>query len=135
MQSSVPDEVFWSMLWFFLFFMWIWLAISIFGDIFRSPDLSGGGKAVWTIFVIFLPYLGVLVVPDRSWAARCSSTRRTRPRRQDEAFRGYVKDVVQTSPSAVDQLASLADLRDRGVIDDAEFQALKAKVTAGAGVA
>ena len=54
-------QVFWSMLWFFLFFIWIWLLISLFGDIFRSKDLSGGAKALWTIFIIILPFLGVLV--------------------------------------------------------------------------
>ena len=52
-------QVFWSMLWFFLFFIWIWLLISLFGDIFRSKDLSGGAKALWTIFIIILPFLGV----------------------------------------------------------------------------
>ncbi len=54
-------QVFWSMLWFFLWFIWIWLLIVVFGDIFRSRDLSGLGKTLWTIFVIFLPYLGVFV--------------------------------------------------------------------------
>ena len=54
-------QVFWSMLWFFLFFIWIWLLITVFADIFRSPDMGGGAKAVWTIFVIVLPYLGVFV--------------------------------------------------------------------------
>ncbi len=54
-------EVFWSMLWFFLFFIWIWILIAVFSDIFRSRDLSGWGKALWSIFVIFLPYLGVFV--------------------------------------------------------------------------
>ena len=123
-------EVFWSTLWFFLMFMWIWLAISIFSDIFRSPDLSGGLKAVWTIFVIFLPYLGVLVY----LIARGSKMQQHAlddARRRDEQFRGYVQDVVQT-PNVVDQLSSLADLHDRGVIDDAEFAKMKAKVTEGA---
>ena len=54
-------QVFWSMLWFFLFFIWIWLLIVVFSDIFRSPDLSGWGKALWSIFVIVVPYLGVFV--------------------------------------------------------------------------
>ena len=54
-------QVFWSMLWFFMFFIWIWLLIVVFGDIFRSDDLSGWGKALWTIFIIVLPYLGVFV--------------------------------------------------------------------------
>ena len=123
-------EVFWSTLWFFLMFMWIWLAISIFSDIFRSPDLSGGMKAVWTIFVIFLPYLGVLVY----LIARGSKMQQHAlddAKRRDEQFRGYVQDVVQT-PNVVDQLSSLADLHDRGVIDDAEFAKMKAKVTEGA---
>ena len=123
-------EVFWSTLWFFLMFMWIWLAISIFSDIFRSPDLSGGLKAVWTIFVIFLPYLGVLVY----LIARGSKMQQHAlddAKRRDEQFRGYVQDVVQT-PNVVDQLSSLADLHDRGVIDDAEFAKMKAKVTEGA---
>ena len=54
-------QVFWSMLWFFLFFIWIWLLIIVFGDIFRSHDLGGWAKALWVIFVIVLPYLGVFV--------------------------------------------------------------------------
>ena len=54
-------EVFWSMLWFTLFFIWIWLLISVFADIFRSDDLGGWGKALWSLFVIVLPYLGVFV--------------------------------------------------------------------------
>ena len=54
-------QVFWSMLWFFLFVIWIWLLIVVFGDIFRSHDLSGVAKALWVIFVIIVPYLGVLV--------------------------------------------------------------------------
>ena len=54
-------QVLWSMVWFFMFFLWIWLLIAIFGDVFRSQDLSGWGKALWTIFVIVTPFLGVLV--------------------------------------------------------------------------
>ena len=54
-------QVLWSMIWFFLFFIWIYLLIVVFSDIFRSDDLGGGSKAVWTIFVIVLPYLGVFV--------------------------------------------------------------------------
>ena len=54
-------DAFWTMLWFFLFFIWIWLLIMVFSDIFRSHDLSGWGKALWTMFVIVLPYLGVFV--------------------------------------------------------------------------
>ena len=54
-------QVFWSLLWFFLFFIWLWMLIVVFGDIFRSDDLSGWGKALWSIFIIVMPYLGVFV--------------------------------------------------------------------------
>ena len=54
-------QVFWSMLWFFMWVIWFWLLVVVFGDIFRSDDLGGWGKALWSIFVIFLPYLGVFV--------------------------------------------------------------------------
>ena len=53
-------DLFWTFLMFFLFFVWLMLLFRIFGDIFRSEDIGGGGKALWTIFVIFLPFLGVL---------------------------------------------------------------------------
>ena len=86
-------QVFWSMLWFFLFFIWIWMLIVVFGDIFRSPDLSGWGKALWTIFVIFLPYLGVFVYLIAR-GARCRSTRSRQPRPQDAAMREYVQNVA-----------------------------------------
>src|SRR4249919_280333 len=54
-------QVFWSMLWFFMFFIWIWLLITVFSDIFRSHDIGGFAKAIWVIFVILVPYLGVFV--------------------------------------------------------------------------
>ena len=121
-------QVFWSLLWFFLFFLWIWLAITIFSDIFRSDDLSGWGKALWTIFVIFLPYLGIfvyLIVAARRWA----STPCQEAQRRDAMFRGYVQEVVTSTPSDVDQLEKLATLRDQGVIDEEEFARMKARVT------
>jgi hypothetical protein len=124
-------QVFWSMLWFFLFFIWIWLLITVFADIFRSDDLSGWGKALWCIFVIFLPYLGVfvyLIARGRSMSERAADEARAR----DAAFRGYVQDVAASAPpatSSVDQLAQLAALHEKGVIDDAEFARMKAKVT------
>ena len=123
-------QVFWSMLWFFLFFIWIWLLIVVFGDIFRSQDLSGWAKALWTIFVIFLPYLGVFVY----LIARGNKMERHAvqdAQAQDTAFRQYVQSAVNTDgPSAADQIAKLADLRDKGVISDAEFQQAKAKALA-----
>src|SRR5688572_23066095 len=78
-------QVFWSMMWFFLFFIWIWLLIVVFGDIFRSPDLSGWGKALWTIFVILVPYLGVfvyLIARGHKMGEHAAEA----ARQQDEAF-------------------------------------------------
>ena len=121
-------QVFWSMLWFFLFFIWIWLLISLFGDIFRSADLSGGAKAMWTIFIIVLPFLGVLVyliVRGNSMQERALKQAAD----QEAQFRGYVQTVAATGGGGgtADEIAKLADLRDRGVISQEEFDAAKAK--------
>ena len=121
-------QVFWSMLWFFLFFIWIWLLISLFGDIFRSADLSGGAKAMWTIFIIILPFLGVLVyliVRGNSMQERALKQAAD----QEAQFRGYVQTVAASGGGGgtADELAKLADLRDRGVISQEEFDAAKAK--------
>ncbi len=123
-------QVFWSMLWFFLWFIWIWLLIIVFSDIFRSQDLSGWGKALWTIFVIFLPYLGVFVyLIARGGKMQTHAVQDAQA--QDTAFRQYVQSAVNTDgPSSADQIAKLADLRDKGVISEAEFQQAKAKALA-----
>jgi putative oligomerization/nucleic acid binding protein len=123
-------QVFLSMLWFFLFFIWIWLLIAVFGDIFRSHDLSGWGKALWSIFIIFLPYLGVFVYliarghKMGEHAAQAAAD-------QEAQLRQYVQSVATTSGgSGADELAKLADLRDKGVISEEEFQQAKAKALA-----
>jgi hypothetical protein len=116
-------NVFWTMLWFFLFFLWIWLLVMIFGDIFRSHDLSGGAKALWVVFVIFLPFLGVLLY--LIFRGGKMQERNVRQAQQDDAaFRGYVRDAAGTTSTA-DELTRLAALRDQGVITDAEFQQQK----------
>jgi ABC-type multidrug transport system fused ATPase/permease subunit len=119
-------DVFWTILWFFLFFFWIWVLISIFADIFRSHDLGGFAKALWVVFVIVLPFLGVvvyLIARGEGMHERAAE----RAARQEEEFRGYISEVAGGS-NAADQLAKLADLRDRGVVTDAEFEAEKAKI-------
>jgi len=119
-------QVFWSMLWFFLFFIWIWLLIVVFTDIFRSDDLGGWGKALWIIFVILLPYLGVfvyLIARGHKMSDRAASD----AARQDAANRAYIRSVTDSTAGSAEQLAKLADLRDRGVISEAEFQQAKAK--------
>jgi hypothetical protein len=120
-------QVFWSMLWFFLFFIWIWMLIAIFSDIFRSDDLSGWGKALWSIFIIVLPYLGVfvyLIARGKKMGQHAIDD----AQRQDAAFREYVQNVAPAS--SAEEIARLADLRDRGVLSEAEFQQAKAKALA-----
>ena len=122
-------QVFWSMLYFFMFFIWVWLLISIFGDIFRSPDLSGWGKAAWSIFVIALPFIGIftyLIARGRKMTEHAIDERNA----QEEAFRSLVRSEVSSGTSEVDQLAKLATLKAEGAINDAEYAQMKAKVMA-----
>ena len=127
-------QVFWSMLWFFLFFIWIWLLILVFSDIFRSHDLSGWGKALWSIFIIVVPYLGVFVYliargHKMHEHALQHAHAMQQAEQQDAAMRQYVQNVT-ASGGAADEIARLADLHAKGVISDAEFQQAKAKALA-----
>jgi hypothetical protein len=118
--------VFWTMLWFFLWIAWLMLLFRTFGDIFRSDDLSGWGKAAWTIFVIVAPFLGVLVyliARGKSMTARDIES----AQKQEQAFQSYVRETAGSGGSA-DELAKLADLKTQGVITDAEFEQQKAKI-------
>ena len=120
-------QVFWSMLWFFLFFIWIYILIVVFSDIFRSHDLSGWAKALWIIFVVIVPYLGVFVYLIAR-GGRMQEHAAADAKRQDTEFRQYVQSATASSSSnTADELARLADLRDKGVISEAEFQQAKAK--------
>ena len=122
-------QVFLSMLYFFLFFIWVWMLIAVFGDIFRSRDLSGGSKALWSIFVICLPYLGVfvyLIARGHKMGEHAVADAQAR----DDAFRSYVQEAASSAPSDADQLSKLATLHDQGVLDDAEYARMKSKVTA-----
>jgi len=122
-------QVFLSMLYFFLFFIWIWLLIVVFSDIFRSHDLGGFAKAIWVIFVILLPYLGVFVYLIAR-GHKMSEHALQAAQAQDAAQREYIQSAVGASPSTADELARLADLKSQGVISDAEFEQLKAKALA-----
>jgi magnesium-transporting ATPase (P-type) len=122
-------QVLWSLFWFFLFVLWIMLLLNVFGDIFRSKDLGGVAKVLWLLFVIVTPYLGVFVylisrgdkMAERQLAVAQSN---------EAVVREYIQQAAGTAPSAADELSRLADLKAQGVIDDAEFAALKAKVLA-----
>jgi len=129
--SSYPLlNVFWSMLYFFLLIIWIWILITVFIDIFRSHDLSGWGKALWFLFVLFIPLVGVLVYLIARGGKMQEHAARD-AQQQDDAFRQYVQEAAASSPaSTADQLSKLADLRDRGVISADQFEREKAKVLA-----
>jgi Short C-terminal domain/Phospholipase_D-nuclease N-terminal len=117
---------FWTILELFLWILWIWVLIYVFIDIFRSRDLSGWAKALWFIFVLFIPLIGVLVY----LIARGGSMHERavqQAKQQDQEFRAYVQDAAGSGTPA-DQLAKLAELRDRGVITAEEFEREKAKV-------
>jgi hypothetical protein len=122
--------VFWSMLWFFLFFVWIWLLIVVFADIFRSHDMGGFAKALWVIFVIVFPYLGVFVYLIAR-GGKMQEHAVQQAQKQDEAMRAYIQDVNASSGGGTaDELAKLNNLKNQGVITDAEFEAQKAKLLA-----
>src|SRR6516165_2743611 len=101
-------DVFWTMLWFFLFFIWIWLLITVFVDLFRSHDIGGWGKALWAIFIIVLPLLGVLIYLIARGGKMQQRAMRDQ-QQQEQAFRSYVQEAAQSS-SSTDELAKLADL-------------------------
>ena len=123
-------QVFWSFLWFVMFFIWIWLLIIVFSDIFRSHDLGGFAKAIWILFVIIVPYLGVLVYLIAR-GHKMQEHAMEAAKAQDAAARQYIQSAAGTGGSEADQLAKLADLKAQGVIDDAEFAQMKAKILAG----
>ena len=117
-------DVLWSMVIFFLFVIWIWILITVFADIFRRRDIGGGMKAVWIIFVILLPYLGVfiyLIAEGHHMAERNAEQMSAARAQQDD----YIKSVAGSSPA--DQIAQAKSLLDSGAITQAEFDGLKAK--------
>jgi type VI protein secretion system component VasK len=121
-------DFFWTLLEIFLLIVWIWLAISVFFDIFRSHDMGGVAKALWVLFIVIFPFLGILVyliarggkMHERADAAAA---------RQQRAFNAYVQQTAGRS-SAADELNKLVDLREKGVLTPEEFEAQKAKILA-----
>ena len=131
LASSYPVlDAFLTILYFFIFIIWIWLLITVFVDIFRSHDLGGLAKGLWVIFVIVIPYLGVFVYLIAR-GGKMHERAAAEAQQQQKAFDSYVKQAAGTSGAGVaDQLAKLADLKAKGVITEAEFDAQKAKVLA-----
>src|SRR5262245_55028020 len=122
------------MLWFFLWIAWLVALFQIIGDIFNSDDLGGWGKALWLIFVILCPLIGVLIY----LIARGGGMQRRaieKARAQRESYEAYVRETAGATAAgggggSADELAKLADLRDRGVITADEFDQQKAKILA-----
>ncbi|WP_127127304.1 SHOCT domain-containing protein [Georgenia sp. SYP-B2076] len=122
--------LFLTMLWFFLFFAWISLLVSIFRDIFRSSDLSGWGKAGWILLVVILPLLGVLIyVIARGGQMQLREHEDAVER--EKAVASYIRSVAPAStPSTADELVKLGRLRDTGVLTAAEFELQKSALLA-----
>ena len=124
-------DFFLTMLFFFLFIIWIWLLITVFVDIFRSHDMGGFAKALWVIFVIILPFLGVFVYLIAR-GGKMHERVAQEAAQQQNAFDEYVRQAAGTAgESSADQLSKLAGLKSQGVITDAEFEAQKSKILAG----
>jgi hypothetical protein len=116
-------NVFWTMVLFFAWFAWIWIAITCFGDIFRRHDIGGGHKALWVVFIIVIPFLGVLVyLIAQHDGMRDRSIEQAKA--QKVAFDDYVRDAAG-GPAT--EIAKAKELLDSGAITQADFDALKAK--------
>ena len=120
---------FWTIFEIFLWILWFWVLIYVFVDIFRSRDLSGWGKALWFLFVLIIPLIGVLVYLIAR-GGKMHEHAVQEQQQQDQAFRAAVREAAPPPETSADQLAKLADLRDRGVITPDEFEREKAKILA-----
>ena len=119
-------SIFWTMLEIFFFIIWIYLLFIVFVDIFRSNDMGGLAKALWVIFVIVVPYLGVFVYLIAR-GGKMHERAAAQAQQQQKAFDSYVQQAAGGSSTA-DQLSKLADLKEKGTITEAEFAAEKAKL-------
>ena len=121
-------DVLWTLLIFFAWVIWFWLLITVFADIFRRRDIGGGKKALWVIFVIIIPFVGVLIyliAESNGMADRQAQLAQQAQRQTDD----YIKTVAQDAdPTA--QIAQAKQLLDSGAINQQEFDALKQKALA-----
>jgi Short C-terminal domain/Phospholipase_D-nuclease N-terminal len=116
-------DVLWTMILFFCWVAWIWIVITVFVDLFRRHDISGWGKAGWIVFVIVLPFLGVLVYLI---AQHDGMRERTVQQAQDQkqAFDQYVREAAG---GPANEIAKAKELLDQGAITQQEFDSIKAK--------
>ncbi len=118
-------NIFWDMLWFFFLFLWIMILFNILGDLFRDHETSGGVKALWCIFIVFLPFLAVfiyLIVRGSGMAKRSMAHQQAAQAQLDD----YVRSTAGASGSA-DQISKAKALLDAGTISQEDFDKLKAK--------
>ncbi|HET7554947.1 MAG TPA: SHOCT domain-containing protein [Gaiellaceae bacterium] len=120
-------DVMWTMLVFFAWVIWFWLLITVFADVFRRHDIGGGTKALWVVFVIILPFLGVLIylIAESKGMAERNQKQVEAAQQQTDA---YIRDVAGSDPA--EQIAKAKQLLDAGTISSAEFDALKQKALA-----
>ena len=119
-------DVFWSMIIFFFWVIWIWIVVTVLIDIFRRSDIGGFSKALWVIFVVVLPWLGVLIyLIAQHDGMRERSIKQAQAQKQQ--FDDYVRDAAGGSAG---EIAKAKELLDSGAITQAEFDALKAKAIA-----
>jgi hypothetical protein len=120
-------EIFWTILIFSAWVVWIWMAVTVLVDIFRRHDLSGWGKAAWTVFIVAVPFLGVIV-----YLLGHSEGMAQRSNKEAEAAQSQLDDYVRTTAGngAASEIAKGKQLLDSGAINQAEFEALKAKAMA-----
>jgi hypothetical protein len=121
--------LFWTMLWFFLWIAWLILLFRVFADIFRSHDIGGWAKAGWCILILIVPLIGTLIYVIARGKSMAERDVRHLEAQQQE-FDAYIRQAAGSASSPVDELAKLAALKDKGVINDAEFEAQKAKILA-----
>jgi hypothetical protein len=121
-------DVLWTMFIFFLFIIWIWILITVFADIFRRKDMSGIGKAVWIIFVILLPYLGVLVYLIANHDGMADRNIQ-QMQKQQQATDAYIQSVAGSGGAAA-EIEKAKSLLDSGAITQTEFDAIKQKALA-----
>jgi hypothetical protein len=117
-------DIFWTMLIFFMWVIWLWILITVLMDLFRRHDIGGWTKAAWTLFVIVLPFLGVLMYLITQ-GGRMAERKSAELQASRASFDDYVRDVASNQPS--DQIAKGKELLDSGAIDQAEFEMLKRK--------
>jgi putative oligomerization/nucleic acid binding protein/phospholipase D-like protein len=122
-------DVVWTMLIFFAWVIWFWLLITVFADVFRRDDLSGWGKAGWTVFVIVLPFLGVLIYMISQSKGMTERNLAQQQQAKSEAD-SYIRSVAQSDPA--DQIAKAKDLLDSGAISQSEYESIKQKALATA---